>query len=29
MRSRFLSRFIGDKAFYRNVLVLLIPIIIQ
>ena len=29
MRSRFLSRFIGDKAFYRSVLVLLIPIIIQ
>ena len=29
MRSRFLSRFTGDKAFYKSVLVLLIPIIIQ
>ena len=29
MRSRYLSRFIGDKAFYKSVLVLLIPIIIQ
>ena len=29
MHSRFLSRFVGDKAFYKSVLVLLIPIIIQ
>ena len=29
MRSRFLSRYVGNKAFYKSVLTLLIPIIIQ